>query len=98
VANSIELILDDAEAVVPQLDAFDFIFLDVDKRLYPPLLPECVRLLREKVSSQPGIPYSPSSTSTQSGMISSRPWMRCYLLSYAGGRPVGFPLGIRDPR
>ncbi|NLH86809.1 MAG: hypothetical protein GX460_01225, partial [Firmicutes bacterium] len=71
VANSIELILDDAEAVVPQLDAFDFIFLDVDKRLYPPLLPECVRLLREKVSSQPGIPYSPSSTSTQSGMISS---------------------------
>jgi predicted O-methyltransferase YrrM len=56
VANSIELILDDAEAVVPQLDAFDFIFLDVDKRLYPPLLPECVRLLREKVSSQPGIP------------------------------------------
>ncbi|MEA4883736.1 MAG: O-methyltransferase [Clostridia bacterium] len=48
VAGSIEQILGDARTVLPQLDAFDFIFLDVDKRLYPPLLPECARLLKEE--------------------------------------------------
>lgn len=37
----------DAREIVPQLSGeFDLIFLDVDKRLYAPLLADCVRLLR----------------------------------------------------
>ena len=37
----------DAREIVPQLSGeFDLIFLDVDKRLYAPLLTDCVRLLR----------------------------------------------------
>jgi predicted O-methyltransferase YrrM len=37
----------DAQALIPQLqDTFDFIFLDVDKRLYPKLLPDCARVLK----------------------------------------------------
>jgi predicted O-methyltransferase YrrM len=47
VANCIELRLGDAREIVPQLSGeFDLVFLDVDKRLYAPLLPDCVRLLR----------------------------------------------------
>ena len=37
----------DAREIMPQLSGeFDLIFLDVDKRLYAPLLTDCVRLLR----------------------------------------------------
>lgn len=47
VSDCIELLIGDAEEVVPQLETgFDFIFLDVDKRLYSKLLPSCVHLLR----------------------------------------------------
>ncbi len=47
VSDCIELLVGDAQAIVPQLEAgFDFIFLDVDKRLYSKLLPDCIRLLR----------------------------------------------------
>jgi predicted O-methyltransferase YrrM len=49
VAPCIQLLIGDARAVMPELEdgSFDFIFLDVDKRLYPSLLPHCVRLLRD---------------------------------------------------
>jgi predicted O-methyltransferase YrrM len=47
VADCIELRLGDAREIVPQLSGkFDLVFLDVDKRLYVPLLADCVRLLR----------------------------------------------------
>ncbi|MBN1931933.1 MAG: class I SAM-dependent methyltransferase [Desulfobacterales bacterium] len=43
----IEIVVGDVQEVVPQLKReIDFIFLDVDKRLYPKLLPQCVLLLR----------------------------------------------------
>jgi caffeoyl-CoA O-methyltransferase len=48
VADSITIRIGDAEALLKELDGvFDLIFLDVDKRLYPRLLPDCVRLLPE---------------------------------------------------
>lgn len=48
VSDCIELLIGDAQEVVPQLETgFDFIFLDVDKRLYSKLLPSCVSLLRQ---------------------------------------------------
>ena len=48
VSDCIELLIGDAQEVVPQLETgFDFIFLDVDKRLYSRLLPSCVHLLRQ---------------------------------------------------
>lgn len=47
VSDYIELRLGDAREIVPQLSGeFDLVFLDVDKRLYAPLLADCVRLLR----------------------------------------------------
>ena len=47
VSDCIELLIGDAQEIVPQLETgFDFIFLDVDKRLYSKLLPNCVQLLR----------------------------------------------------
>jgi predicted O-methyltransferase YrrM len=50
VSDNIQLLIGDARTLIPELQdgSFDFIFLDVDKRLYPPLLPHCVRLLKEK--------------------------------------------------
>jgi predicted O-methyltransferase YrrM len=48
VSDCIELLIGDAQEVVPQLETgFDFVFLDVDKRLYSKLLPNCVHLLRQ---------------------------------------------------
>jgi predicted O-methyltransferase YrrM len=48
VSDCIELLIGDAQEVMPQLEGgFDFIFLDVDKRLYAKLLPMCVDLLRQ---------------------------------------------------
>lgn len=45
--SRIELRLGDAAKLVPQISGpFDAIFLDVDKRLYAPLLEDCIRLLR----------------------------------------------------
>lgn len=47
VSDCIELRLGDAQKVIPQLSGeFDLVFLDVDKRLYAPLLADCVWLLR----------------------------------------------------
>jgi predicted O-methyltransferase YrrM len=47
-SDCIELIMGDAQEVVPRLETgFDFIFLDVDKRLYSKLLPSCVQLLKQ---------------------------------------------------
>jgi len=47
VSNCIELLIGDAQEILPQLETgFDFIFLDVDKRLYSKLLPSCAHLLR----------------------------------------------------
>jgi predicted O-methyltransferase YrrM len=50
VSENIQLLRGDARILIPELQdsSFDFIFLDVDKRLYPPLLPHCVRLLTER--------------------------------------------------
>ncbi|MCD5415901.1 O-methyltransferase [Candidatus Bipolaricaulota bacterium] len=48
VSDFVEVLMGDALKIVPQLEeGFDFIFLDVDKRLYAPLLAECVRLLKK---------------------------------------------------
>jgi predicted O-methyltransferase YrrM len=49
VSACIQLRVGDARDVIPELEdgTFDFVFLDVDKRLYPPLLPHCVRVLRD---------------------------------------------------
>ena len=48
VSDYIEVVIGDAKKVLPSLDEqFDLIFLDVDKRLYEPLLNDCVRLLSE---------------------------------------------------
>jgi caffeoyl-CoA O-methyltransferase len=48
-SSCIQLRIGDARDVIPELEdgSFDFVFLDVDKRLYPPLLPHCVRVLRD---------------------------------------------------
>jgi predicted O-methyltransferase YrrM len=50
VSECIQLLVGDARVLIPELEdqSFDFIFLDVDKRLYPSLLPHCVRLLRDQ--------------------------------------------------
>lgn len=46
VDDIIKIIIGDAKEILPKLkEKFDFIFLDVDKRLYEPLLDECIRLL-----------------------------------------------------
>ena len=46
-ADVINLRLGDARRVLPELQGeYDLIFMDADKNLYAPLLPECVRLLR----------------------------------------------------
>ncbi len=49
VSACIQLLVGDARVLIPRLEdaSFDFVFLDVDKRLYPPLLPHCVRVLRD---------------------------------------------------
>ncbi|MBC8525841.1 MAG: O-methyltransferase [Candidatus Cloacimonetes bacterium] len=48
VADFIELQIGDAQVLIPQLQGdFDLIFQDVDKRLYPRLLPDCIRLLKQ---------------------------------------------------
>jgi predicted O-methyltransferase YrrM len=47
VSDCIELLVGDACKLLPQLEPdFDFIFLDVDKRLYAKLLSTCTGLLR----------------------------------------------------
>lgn len=47
VADCVDLRIGDARHVVPSLSGgFDLVFMDVDKRLYAPLLKDCVRLLR----------------------------------------------------
>lgn len=47
VSDIVRQLIGDAEVVVSQLTGtFDFIFLDVDKSLYPKLFQPCVRLLR----------------------------------------------------
>jgi predicted O-methyltransferase YrrM len=47
VSDCIELLQGDAREILPQLSGeFDLVFLDVDKRLYAPLLADCLRLLR----------------------------------------------------
>ncbi|WP_018963617.1 O-methyltransferase [Coprothermobacter platensis] len=47
VTDIVKQLIGDAEVIVPQLTrTFDFIFLDVDKSLYPKLFQPCVRLLR----------------------------------------------------
>ncbi len=46
-SDFIEVLIGDAGALVPQLqEEFDFIFLDVEKELYPRIFADCVRLLR----------------------------------------------------
>lgn len=48
VGDFIELKIGDAEQIIPQMeDKFDLIFQDVDKRLYPLLLDDCIRLLKK---------------------------------------------------
>lgn len=47
VDHKIELKIGDAKTVIPSLDQmFDIIFLDVDKRLYEPLLDCCIKKLK----------------------------------------------------
>ncbi len=47
VSETIEVIIGDARKIVPNFNnKFDFIFQDVDKRLYPLLFEDCVQLLR----------------------------------------------------
>jgi len=46
-SDFIEVLIGDAQALVTQLQGeFDFIFLDVEKELYPRLFADCVHLLR----------------------------------------------------
>lgn len=48
VGDFIELKIGDAEQIIPQMeDKFNLIFQDVDKRLYPLLLDDCIRLLKK---------------------------------------------------
>ncbi len=47
VSKWVEIILGDAKEIVPSLSQeYDLIFQDVDKRLYPLLLEDCIRLLK----------------------------------------------------
>lgn len=47
VDDIIDIRIGDAKEILPSLnEKFDLIFLDVDKRLYKPLLGECIRLLK----------------------------------------------------
>lgn len=48
VDDTIQIKLGDARKIVPGFsdNSFDFIFQDVDKRLYPVLLKDCIRILR----------------------------------------------------
>ncbi|WMJ90432.1 O-methyltransferase [Anaerocolumna sp. MB42-C2] len=48
VDNIIEILFGDACQIVPSFsdDTFDFIFQDADKRLYPDLLKDCIRILK----------------------------------------------------
>ncbi|MDD5263416.1 MAG: O-methyltransferase [Candidatus Bipolaricaulis sp.] len=47
VSDVVTLLLGDAREVVPRVKpGVDFVFLDVDKRLYSELLPHCTRILR----------------------------------------------------
>lgn len=47
VADCIEVLIGDALDIVPKLDqAYDMIFQDVDKHLYPKLYEDCIRLLK----------------------------------------------------
>lgn len=46
VSDYIEMLIGDAKEIVPKLkDGYDLIFQDADKRLYPKLYEECIRLL-----------------------------------------------------
>lgn len=47
VDDTIQIEFGDARQIVPSFsdDSFDFIFQDVDKRLYPDLLKDCIRIL-----------------------------------------------------
>lgn len=48
VSEIINVVIGDAQIVIPNLkEDFDFIFLDVDKRLYPKLLSTCVNHLKQ---------------------------------------------------
>lgn len=48
VDDCIELKVGDAEQLIPQMEEkFDLIFQDVDKRLYPLLLDDCIRILKK---------------------------------------------------
>ena len=48
VGDTVHVINGDATQVVPSFpdESFDMIFQDVDKRLYPTLLDECIRILK----------------------------------------------------
>lgn len=48
VDNIVQIMLGDALRIVPDFSdgSFDFIFQDVDKRLYPALLEDCIRILK----------------------------------------------------
>jgi predicted O-methyltransferase YrrM len=48
VDDTIQIKLGDARQIVPSFsdNSFDFIFQDVDKRLYPVLLKDCIRILK----------------------------------------------------
>lgn len=48
VDDTIQIMLGDARQIVADFsdNSFDFIFQDVDKRLYPALLKDCIRILR----------------------------------------------------
>lgn len=48
VQDIVDIRIGDAKEIIPLLkEEFDLIFLDVDKRLYAPLLNDCVRLLKK---------------------------------------------------
>lgn len=48
VEKSVKVLYGDASEIVPGFSdcSFDFIFQDVDKHLYPKLLPDCIRILK----------------------------------------------------
>lgn len=48
VDHVVDIIYGDAREIIPSFadNSFDFIFQDVDKRLYPELLQECIRVLK----------------------------------------------------
>ncbi|MCQ1530212.1 O-methyltransferase [Lutispora saccharofermentans] len=46
ISDYIEILIGDAKEIVPELEGgYDLIFQDADKRLYPELYKECIRLL-----------------------------------------------------